>query len=467
MKRISTVFLAGAALGLLTFSLITAPPSDPLSCEDCNVIVIGFDALQAAHVHSLGNARETTPTLDALAARGFSFTNALAPASWTVPSFMSILTGTYPSVHKVTNKFTVFTQSEKHITNLKELSPNILTLAEYLKAHGYATAGFTGDAGVSGKFGYAQGFDTYLDDVAFGSMSHSDQFAVPWLDKNKGKKFFMFFHGYDAHGQFALTDPYHSRYEPRGYAGPYTGTAKEQAALREQGLAAGRIDLSPADVEFWRAWYDGKIRDADERLGVFLAELDQRHLLDKTIIIVVADHGTEFYEHGRFDHGHTLYDELVHVPFIIVPPHATSGTRIASQVTTLDMVPTVLSLLGLENTDTFHRQQRGTSLVPTMRGLDARGENVFMETDYRNYVHLRAVQTADHWKYILSLTTKKEELYDLTNDPGEKKNLAATETAKKETLRHILLAHMRDDLNETVDDTFATACLPVYDGQCK
>jgi arylsulfatase A-like enzyme len=115
--------------------------------------------LQAAHVGCLGYERDVTPTLDALAAESFAFSRYYSAASWTVPSTMTWFTGVYPSEHKLTNKFAVYSPEEQRLARLQELAPRLITLAAVLKQNGYATAGFTGNAGVSGSFGYDQGFD--------------------------------------------------------------------------------------------------------------------------------------------------------------------------------------------------------------------------------------------------------------------------------------------------------------------
>lgn len=439
--------------------------TQPYICRDCNLIVVGFDALQAAHVAHLGYERATTPTLDALAARGYTFTQNISPASWTVPSFMSIFTSTYPSTHGIVNKFVTFTPSEKVLSDLKTLSPSILTLAEIMQKAGYRTGGFTGDAGVSGKFGYREGFDIYVDDQAFGSMQHSMEGALQWIDREPQKKFFMFFHGYDAHGQFDIPSEYQGEFMPSN-SSTYAGTKKEQELLRERGLRGENLDLSSADVAFWRAWYDSKIKDADARLADFLEELEKRGLLDTTIILVVSDHGTEFYEHGRFDHGHTLYDELLHVPLIITPPKLSKAVRINTQTSSLDIVPTILDMLVINPGEAFQNQIRGQSLINRMSNPLQEGHDVYLETDYRNYVHLRGIRTPDGWKYILSLDDGSEQLFNLRNDPRELNNLITVNPEKKNELRRRLLAHMRDALGQTLEKPVSKECLPVYDGQC-
>ena len=154
---------------------------------------------------------------------------------------------------------------------LRELAPNLATLAEILRENGYATGGFTGNAGVSGGFGYDQGFDVYEHEQGkFGSFDQSIPKALAWLKTNKDRKFFLFLHGYDAHGQNTPAAGFDYRFVDKKYDKKYTGDVREQESLREQGLSRGSLDMREADVKFWRAVYDEKIQRADEKLQHFL-----------------------------------------------------------------------------------------------------------------------------------------------------------------------------------------------------
>lgn len=283
--------------------------------KDYNVILVAFDALQVNHTGVYGYYRDTTPNLDAFARDSFVFDEAISPSSWTVPTYVSWFTSLYPSQHKVTNRFSVYKPPIAVMANFRNLtSPDVKTLAEVLKDNGYSTVAFTGDAGARGSSGNNIGFDTYIDTPAgFNGFDYSLPMAVSWLQNNSGRKFFMFVHGYDSHGQYQPKN-FTGRFLDFDYDGKYKGTVVEQAALREAGLANGSLDVSVDDIMFWRAWYDEKISAADERFGSFISKLDSMGLMERTIIIVASDHGTEFFEHQKVDHGHTLYDELIHVP---------------------------------------------------------------------------------------------------------------------------------------------------------
>ncbi|MDD5560782.1 MAG: sulfatase [Candidatus Omnitrophica bacterium] len=387
-----------------------------------NVILVSFDALQAAHLGCLGYPRKITPTIDKFAKEGFLFKNAVSQSSWTVPSTMSYFTSLYPSQHKLINKYSTYTEKEKTLSNLKKLSPGVLTLAEVLKENGYATGGFTGDAGVGACFGFAEGFDEYFEGPKFGGMDRSAPAALEWLKKNHARKFFVFLHGYDVHGQFDPPGGFTREFVDPPYTGRFKGTKEEQAAIREEGLGKGSVYLTNEDVRFWRAFYDEKIKDVDERFRSFIKELKKMGVLDKTIFILFSDHGTEFYEHKRFDHGFSLYEELIHVPLIIWLPNLKAGVKISDQVRAIDVMPTLLDLLGVKIPEQLRKQIQGVSLLSLMQGKHM-NLTAYSETDYRFYAHKRSIRTPEGLKFIYSMDTESRELYDLNKDPGELNNL--------------------------------------------
>lgn len=455
-----------ALLILFLSILLNGCGDNELSCSDCNIVFVSFDALQAAHTHSFGYSKDITPTIDSIADSGYKFTNAISASSWTVPASMTWFTGIYPSQHKVTNKFSKYTKDEKVLSNLKKLSPDVMTLAEVLKQNGYATAGFTGDAGVNGVFGFNQGFDTYFDNTTpFSGMEVSSPKALEWLKQNKDKKFFLFLHGYDFHGQYEPEEGFDYRYVNFDYKGPYNGSRQQQGALREEGLEKGTLTLTDDDVQFWRAIYDEKINRADAKFAEFLAEYKKLGLMDKTIFILTSDHGTEFYEHKRFDHGATLYDELIHIPLIIKLPNQHEGKVINNQVSSIDIMPTILGLAGIKLDDKIKRQMMGTSLTMLMDGKEVK-KDVYFETDYRHYTYKRGIRTPDGWKYVYTMEDEKEELYNLDTDSTELENLATKEPRVAYELKQKLFKWMQDT-GQDASGKWELDCLPVYDVQCK
>jgi len=462
----ASLFLAGPALAKATKPLNVPTASNPLKYKDYNVVLVSFDAMQAKHVHSLGYPKEVTPTIDAMAGEGVNFTQAISTASWTVPASMTWFTGVYPSEHRLLNKFTVFAPPVEKIANMKQLAPSLVTLAEVLKGNGYATGGFTGDAGVNGVFGYRQGFDVYFDEAKFGDMEQSIPRALTWLEKQKDQKFFLFLHGYDSHGQCIPQGGLDRRYVDPAYKGKYTGSKEEQEALREEGLAKGSLKLSDEDVAFWRAVYDEKINRADGRFAKFLAGMEKLGLKDKTLFVLTADHGTEVYEHQRFDHGFSLYDELIHVPLVIKLPEHRLGATIPTQVSSVDVMPTILDLLDVEVPEPVQKQLRGRSLVPAMRG-EAVERDVFSETDYRLYTFKRSIRTPTGWKFIYTMESKTKELYNLHQDPQETTNLVDKEPRLAYELEQKLFAHFKSIGHDLTKESWKTGLSPVYPSQAK
>jgi len=443
------------------------PTTLPMSYRDHNVVLVSFDALQAAHVGHLGNPRDVTPTLDAASRDGFTFSKATSVSSWTVPASMTWFTGVYPSEHRMTNKFAIWKPPVQKLANLRELSPDLLTLAEILKADGYATGGFTGNAGVSGGFGYEQGFDEYYYPAGvFGGLDESIPRALEWVKARRGQKFFLFLHGYDVHGQSVPHGGLDYRFVPRGYDRRYRGTEPEQEALREEGLQKGQLTLRPEDVAFWRAVYDEKIQRADVHFKEFLAAFDALGLRGKTLFVLTSDHGTEFYEHRRFDHGFSLYQELLHVPLVIQLPGQRGGKVVGDYVGSVDVMPTVLDLLSVPVSDKAKGQMRGASLVSAMQGTPP-GRDVFSETDYRQYTYKRSVVTPDGWKLIYTLESKTRELYNLRSDPKETHDLAGVEKARADELERKVFDHFKAIGHDLTARKWEVGLNPVYPSQGK
>ncbi len=434
--------------------------------KDYNIVLVSFDAVQARHVHALGYPRDITPTIDAMAKEGYNFTDAISVSSWTVPASMTWFTGVYPSDHKILNKYAVYNPPVEKIARLKELSPNLITLTEIMKQNGYITGGFTGDAGVSGVFGFRDGFDVYEDKVVFGDMDQSVPKALAWLGANKGKKFFLFLHGYDAHGQCIPQAGFDYRFVDPAYDKRYTGSKEEQESLREEGLAKGRLEMRPEDIAFWRAVYDEKINREDGRFKRFLDGLKDLGLLDRTVFVLTSDHGTEFFEHNRIDHGFTLYSELINVPLIIKLPGRPGGGSVPTMVSSIDVMPTILDLMDVTVPASVKQQLRGTSLVPAMQGAPT-VKDVYSETDYRLYTFKRSVITPEGWKFIYTLESNQRELFNLKKDPMETVNLVDSEPRIAYELEQKLFAYFKSLGHDLTAQKWETGLSPVYPSQAK
>lgn len=414
-----------------------------LSGSPVNIILISLDALRYDRTGYGGNERPVTPNLDKLASESVVFHDATSQGSWTLPSHMSIFTGLWPTAHGVVNKLSRGAGGEIIPTILE---PSIGVLTENIARAGFECVAFTGDAGVSGRFGFARGFEIFLDDVKFGGMDHSVPAALDWLGQHGDERFFLFLHGYDVHGQYDPANGYTREFVDGEYTGPLEGNRFEQGKLREEALLAigkpgsdGRARLSSVSAEdyaFYLSLYDEKVRDQDRRLGVFLDHLRATGLYEKSIIAVVSDHGEEFGEHESIDHGPTLYQEMVHVPMLIRFPGQLQGMRVDTPVRTMDIFPTVMSAVGLPLPDGLH----GVSLLPLMRG-GAFDEPVVSESDYRLFVHRRMIRNGP-WKLILDLYSGAKELYHLDRDPAETNNLVEAEPRQAYEMEQALLRWM-------------------------
>lgn len=411
------------------------------SCPNCNVVIIAIDALQAKRVSSLGYFRKTTPTIDKFASEGVSFSQAISPSSWTIPTYLSVFSSSYPSEHRMTNRYRKFEKDEKILANFSKDTPKLQVMAELFKNEGYRTGAFTGASGISAELGYNKGFDVFKAEGPFGGIEKSAEGAVEWLKGlNKGEKFFLFLHGYDSHGQYTLPQDYKGKFMQ--VSKKFKGTKEEEIALREAKVLGKSTNIDYGDKEFWSAWYDSKIYDADQRLGQFLETFQKMSQSANTIFILFSDHGTEIFEHDAIDHGHTLYDELILVPFIWKGPGIKKNSIVKEQVGTIDLLPTLLDFMSFKVSKGLKFQMRGRSLKKALSGKKIKSIDAYSETDYRDLVHKRSVRTSDGWKYIITLDDGSEELYDIRTDPQEKNNLSQVNKEKVKTMMSVLDKHL-------------------------
>ena len=416
-----------------------------LSFPKANIILIGLDSLRPDHTSIFGYKRQTTPHLAELARHSCLFRRCHSVAPWTLPSFMSMMTARYPSSTGFINKWTPV--GRKHMVETR-LRKDVTTLPQVLVRNGYEAAAFTGDAGVSARYGFGRDMSTYLDDLHFGAMNHSMPACLEWLRTRKTERpFFLFLHGYDCHGQFDPPGGYKRRFV-EGYKGHLKGGKIEQGRFRESSL---RVALRPEsrgeprvsgmdanDVTFYNALYDEKIFDVDQRVDRFLRELKKLGLYDRSIIIVVSDHGEEFLEHGGIDHGQSLYQELTHVLMMVHFPGQVEGASYNDLVNVFDALPTAMESAGIG----IPHKVDGRSLLPIMRGGTVTRPYLFAESDYRLFVHKRSVRN-ERYKLILNLVSQKRELYDLIADPKESTNLLEQEPRVAYELEQPLLAWLR------------------------
>lgn len=300
------------------------------------VIVVMLDTLRADHLGFYGYERDTSPNLDAFAHENVAFKYAFTAAPWTPASVATMLTGLYPSAHG----FMPPNGHEEARLRLARLSPELATLPEILGEAGYATAAVSSNPWIRAEFGFAQGFSTfqYLRETRASDVVAAGLGAIDRLARSP-RPFFLYLHFLDPHNPYSPPGPY------------------DRMFPAELGRAEPRYDEASLDAI---RRYDGEIRYLDHELGRFFAALRERGLYDRAIIVVVADHGEQFFEHGSKYHGNALHNEEVHVPFFLRDARRGGrGEAIEDVVSTVDLFPTLLGLLGLTPPA---RQQDGVSL---------------------------------------------------------------------------------------------------------
>jgi len=376
-----------------------------------NVLFIVVDTLRWDHLGAHGAvARDVSPNMDAFVRSGTLFERAYATAPWTRPSIGSMITGLQPSSHGGTAVDRPLPEEAK-------------TVAELFAERGYATSGIVSNWVIARQNGFAQGYERYLDSPA--ALKHrpsSDSvssLAVRELDALAGADapFLLFVHYFDPH----------YRYNPHPEIG-WSGGTRGRIADKPSIFALRDLGPSLAAEERQNLWdlYAEEVRHTDDHLTRLLDHLDALELADETIVVLVSDHGEEIFGRGYLGHAHSLYEELLRIPFAIRAP-GLPPRRVASPVSLLALTPTLLDLAGF---DTRALGFQAESLAPLMRG-ETPGSSplLFAEVDYlpdkkvERTARKRAL-IGERFKLIRDNDTGDLELYDLERDPGETRNLS-------------------------------------------
>jgi arylsulfatase A-like enzyme/Tfp pilus assembly protein PilF len=374
---VAAIALIAVAGGLAAWRVQRPPAAAPR-----NLILITIDTLRADHVGAYGAAAGATPALDALARAGARFDQVQTAVPLTGPSHATILTGQYPPTHGVRGNVN-FT-----------LGGAFPTLATRLKRRGYATGAFVGAYPVAAAFGFNQGFDTF--DEEFHESSPDDNGAerranevadasLRWLSARSDRPFFAWLHFYDPHAPYDPPPPYRERF-------------------------AGRP-------------YDGEIAFADAQIGRVIEALRVSGRDRDTTIMVLADHGEGLGDHHELTHAVLTYQSTMRVPWIVAGPGLPAGRIVSTRVSTIDVVPTALALLGLD----ADRTLLGRDLRPLIDGRPLASDPFYQESLFaRLNCHWATLRgwVKDDWKLIVG---SQPELYNLADDPGELRNLAAAE----------------------------------------
>jgi len=401
-----------------------------------DVIVISVDTLRADRLGCYGYERDTSPNIDRLASRGVVFENCLSQAPWTLPSYGSLFTSLYPAKHRagISEKADIWTKGGEASDYAKlgqKLIDSVPTLASALSEAGYRTAGFYFNPYLTPRTGMSRGFDEYAF-LRYSANAGVDR-ALEWLRHHEGLPRFLFLQLIDPHWPYAPPAPYDTQFSPRSvdslenYPWPL-------ASVRYNPQTEKRKELL-SDL------YDGEIAYADAELQRIFAYFERPEVLSKPLIVFQSDHGEELWDHGEFEHGHSMHRELLQVPLIISMPGALSPRRVEEDVRMIDVFPTIMNLLGLELPEGLS----GTSLVTLARGelqdvhLVGFAESILWGRPYAPFDEAK-VLVAEGWKYVAGDGDAPPELYHTSDDPGELNNLAEAEPEVVAELHRRLLA---------------------------
>jgi len=412
------LLIAATVAAVVYVTVISTPSVSP--CK--NVILVVLDTVRADRLGCYGNPSGITPEIDKFAKESVLFENAFSQAPWTLPSVASLFTSSYPAQHGAGG----------FLGRFKMLGEDAVTLAEVFQRCGASTCAIINVFFLSEKFGMTQGFgtvDSYvpLSNVDTRRAGPTTDAALRWIDQHKSKPFFLLVHYFDPHLVYDPPQPFRRRFaapEDCDTTDYIFGTRRDIIEFRRNKTKLGSDKIARLEK-----LHNGEVAYVDSEVGELIEGISKRGLDKNTVIVITSDHGEEFLDHGGFEHGHTLYDELLHVPLLIrsctINPEKenSEGTRrgsvrIQTTVRLIDIAPTVCELAGIAAEPAF----TGRSLVPLMDGKQEADRSVLSEgnmwgpsgTGWRK----------DGLKLIIQSSSPKVQLFDVRSDPKEQENLA-------------------------------------------
>lgn len=391
-----------------------------------NIIMILIDCLRSDTLGCYGNDKNITPAIDQIARTGVVFKNAYSTAPWTKPSVASLLTGQYPNDHSVINPGDCLPNSS-------------ITLSEILKNSGYYTCYFNGgNFFVDTPFNFYQGFDFYrCSKVLRNAVALTDLFLSS-LPKLKKQNFFVLLHYMDAHTPYQINNCTSKLAPQNSFLYTAMNVFSDSKYIKAfftsfvRGLTFEN-KLLAEDKKYIKDIYDCEVHYIDEQIQRLFDSLKNTGLFENTVFIILADHGEEFWEHNNYEHGHTLYNELIKVPLIIAGK-GIKPAEITTPVSLIDVFPTILDIVGVRNENLTIR---GESLMEALyRHTEPTGRSLFsMGTLYGDekyclidgeYKIIFNTGIKDTKKFDMPINYLKEgmEIYNLPSDPHEKEDLA-------------------------------------------
>ncbi len=392
-----------------------------------NMVLILVDALRADHLGCYGCSRNTSPYLDKLSRESIVFEDATSQATWTLPSVLSMLTSSYPLMRASLGDSP--SVSERGDGETRDIRPVNMrsSLQEGLQKLGYATAAMVDGGLLDPSLGMCHGFDWYQTPLQWGKP-FSDQISelTERLPEQPAGPLFLFVHTYKVHN-------YYERVAEGADRSPDALRARGREAKRvfQAMLGRGPQKLSESDLQRLHALYDQEIRETDRVLKRFVRSLLDGPLGESAVIIITADHGEAFGEHGQAHHAGIPYRELSHVPLLIrLPDGRGRGVRVADPVALADLMPTLLELAGGEAPP----GAVGRSLIPLLaRGDRARQRSFVAESGAGAAVMARQ----GRWTYYAWLKQDREELYDVDADPAQARDLAPRQPQRLRQMRRV------------------------------
>jgi choline-sulfatase len=372
------------------------------------------DTLRADKVHVYNPKTVVqTPNYDAFANDATRFAWAEVPGTWSLPSHASILTGVYPSVHQA-------------IAHEARLSREVPFIAELLKKAGYRTAMFSSNGYVSAKWGFDRGWDANRNFIRESLPSSADylwKFAKPWILANKAKPEFAYLATVEPHVIYNPKKQFLARYWKKPYKGPIKPT---QTGIQLGKIKSGKLKVNDTDKAYLEALHNGEITESDSYFATFIADLKSAGLYDTSAIIVISDHGDEFWDHGDVGHAQSVHQELVHIPLIIRAPGVfPAGRVVRADVEAMDVFATILDMTGLP----IPPETQGSSLVPLVR--DELGPRAAWS---QNLGISRGLKVG---RYRFIHSGAKLELYDELADPLEKSDESVRRPIALRAMRNV------------------------------
>jgi len=397
-------------------------------------VLISIDTLRADHLGVYGYPRPTSPRIDKFAEQAVVFDDATSTAPWTLPAHASLFSGLYPEHHRLT-------------TFERRLPMGVDTIAARLARSGFDTRAVVNTHLLSNRFGLEHGFAKlkYIEEALVRvspSTWVTDQ-AMEWISEPRDRPMFLFVHYYDVHSDYAALPEFREPFE-RPYDGEIDGSTLDLKEFRY-----GLRSIDARDVDHLIDLYDAGLRQTDEELERLFAFLRERGELDTSLIVLVSDHGEEFLEHGSVLHGQNQHAEVLRVPLIIRYPPLLKPMRIASPVSLVDVVPTVLALLGqppmkgLDGKDLsplWNEPSDETIATFEQRALFTGADHspTQLPDESKMFNITRSIRKG-HFKLIYDTNTGARELFDLRTDPGEKVDVADLHADVVEQLTSLLL----------------------------